>query len=172
MGVRDGKETESVELGIADRDRACGGDRADFRVAEEPLKPPHVAKKKTATRGKKDAQKNSHTWQPEKVTNINERLAKRQKTQQPETATRGGKLVAKKTKKGIGPWRVDAVKASAGTWAFRLRRYVDGKRTTPIYVSRVTDAVYEMIRAENYEQTKEQLISNHVQGAVRASYGT
>jgi len=125
------------------------------------VKQPRVAKKssrKSATRGKTVPMDEIAAWK-----------ANRQKTQQPELATRGKKLVSKKTRKGIGEWRVDAVKASAGTWAFRLRRRENGVRSKPIYVSRVANAVYEMIREEDYDSFKEQLIASHMPGTVRAS---
>jgi hypothetical protein len=123
---------------------------------------PHVAKKKrrkTATRG-----------QSADVVNLAAVRAKRQKTQQAELATRGQKLIGKKTRKGAGNWYVEPVKASAGTWAFRLRRREDGRRVKPIYISRVSDAVYQMIREGDYDSFKEQLVASHMPGAVRAGH--
>lgn len=79
-------------------------------------------------------------------------------------ATRGRKAATR------GKWRVDAVKASKGTWAFRLRWVEGGARSAPVYVRRVTDPVYQKIREGNYESFKQQLISNHErQSALHAS---
>lgn len=68
------------------------------------------------------------------------------------------------------PPAVEAGKQSKGTWAFRLRwNRLPGR---PIhYVSRVSDAVYELIRkdADTYENFKAQLIRNYEQRAIRAS---
>lgn len=66
---------------------------------------------------------------------------------------------------------VEAVKASKGTWAFRVRERVAGKRMPPVYVTRVADSIYEMIREGDYEQFKKQLVANYGARAVRASHG-
>jgi len=141
---------------VGDQDFATRG-KIDL-VTEQP----HVAKKsrrQTATRGN-----------AAEVINLADRRAKRQKTQQPEFATCGKKLVSKKTRQGVGPWRVDAVKASAGTWAFRLRRSENGKRSKPIYIRRVANSTYEMIREGDYESFKEQLVESYLSRAVRAGH--
>jgi hypothetical protein len=117
---------------------------------------------------KKKRRKSATRGQAAEVVDLAAERDKRKKTQQAELATRGKKLVSKKTRKGTGDWYVEPVKASAGTWAFRLRRREDGARSKPIYVSRVTNAIYEMIREGNYERFKEQLIASHMPGTVRA----
>ena len=64
--------------------------------------------------------------------------------------------------------KVEDVKASKGTWAFRLRwNSLPGRPV--VYVRRVTDAVHKLIREENYEAFKEQLISSYSESALRAS---
>ena len=70
----------------------------------------------------------------------------------------------------MGKPYIEAVKASKGTWAFRLRWYENGARVKPIYISRVADSVYEIIRRGDYEAFKKQLIGSHSAGAVRASH--
>jgi len=68
-----------------------------------------------------------------------------------------------------GEWKVDYVRASENTYAFRLRWTVGRKRGTPVYVSRVSAAVFHMIRSEGYEQFKKGLISDYCAGTLRAS---
>lgn len=93
-----------------------------------------------------------------------------------EFATRGGNDIkpkksgskAKSATRG-GKWQVDAVKASKGTWAFRIRWAEGATRGTPLYVTRVTDSVYKSIRKGNYAAFKNQLIASYGEGAVRAS---
>lgn len=66
------------------------------------------------------------------------------------------------------PPKVEDVKASKGTWAFRLRwNSLPGRPV--IYVSRVADSTYELIKKGNYEAFKEQLISSYGESALRAS---
>lgn len=79
-------------------------------------------------------------------------------------ATRGQPHVAK------GKIYVEAVGASVGTIAFRLRWRENGKRQPPVYVSRVSIEVYEMIKGGDYEAFKQQLVSSHNAGSVRASH--
>lgn len=122
---------------------------------------PRVAKKKPrkiATRG-----------QLAEVVSLDAERNKRQKSQQHSAATRGRKTLRKKQPHVAGgnPY-VEAVKASKGTWAFRLRWRSGGQRSKPVYLSRVADPVYEMIREGNYEAFKEQLVASHFAGAVRA----
>jgi hypothetical protein len=95
----------------------------------------------------------------------------RLKTQQHSLATRGQKTLRKNiSHAGHRTAYIEAVKASKGTWAFRLRERIDGVRRPPIYISRVADSIYEMIRGGDYETFKQQLISSHSAGAVRASH--
>ena len=68
-----------------------------------------------------------------------------------------------------GKWKVDYVRASENTYAFRLRWTVGRTRGTPIYISRVSAAVFQMIRKGDYEQFKKGLISDYCAGALRAS---
>jgi hypothetical protein len=150
---------------LGDSDSATRGKADD-------VKRPRVAKTKRPRVAKEKRQEPAAQDGPADVLDFAAGRDKRLKTQQPELATRGKKLVSKKTRKGIGEWRVDAVKASAGTWAFRLRRQENGKRSKPIYVSRVANTTYEMIREGDYEGFKKQLVASHMPGAVRASYGT
>lgn len=122
------------------------------------VKAPHVAKKKSATRGKSEPIDEVAVWR-----------AKRLKSQQRSSATRGQKTLRKNQPHAAkGKPYVEAVKASKGTWAFRLRWYENGRRAKPVYISRVADAVYEMIREGNYESFKEQLIGSHSASAIRA----
>jgi hypothetical protein len=96
---------------------------------------------------------------------------KRHRAQQHSLATRGQKGLRKKQPHVAKnqPY-VEAVKASKGTWAFRLRWREEGKRQPPVYVSRVADSIYQLIREGDYEAFKQQLIAGHMPSAVRASY--
>jgi hypothetical protein len=132
------------------------------RGQADDVKQPHVAKKK----GRKKATRGNGA----DVIDLTAIRDKRQKAQQDELATRGKTLVGKKTRQSIGPWRVDAVKASAGTWAFRLRRQENGKRSKPIYIRRVANSTYEMIRETNYDGFKQQLVESYLSRAVRAGH--
>jgi hypothetical protein len=71
--------------------------------------------------------------------------------------------------------RVETVKPSKGTWAFRLRwTEADGSRPT-VYVSRVDDKRYQMItkRKVTYEQFKKALIASYrMSRSVRAGQTT
>jgi hypothetical protein len=164
LGVTDEKDTQ-VDRVVVDRRPDMGDrDRAGIRVSEADLgavvEQPRVAKKtarKTATRGQTD-----------KISDISAWKAKRQKTQQPELATRGQKCLTKKSRSGAGKPYVEAVGASVGTVAFRLRWRENGKRMPPIYLSRVSKEVYAIIKTGNYEAFKQQLIASHSEGAIRA----
>jgi hypothetical protein len=66
---------------------------------------------------------------------------------------------------------IEAVKASAKTWAFRLRwNSLPGRPAQ--YISRVTDTTYLLLTKdkEAYGRYKKQLVAIH-QGTVRASNG-
>lgn len=91
-------------------------------------------------------------------------LATERKKRQPHVAKKKQPRVA------TGKPYIEAVKASKGTWAFRVRWYQNGHRVSPIYISRVADSVYEIIRKGDYEAFKEQLISSHMPSAIRASH--
>jgi len=80
-----------------------------------------------------------------------------------KSATRGKSKSATR-----GKITVDSVKASKGTWAFRLRWNSAPGRPVH-YVSRVSDTVHELIRGGDYEGFKAQLISSHGTGTIRAS---
>lgn len=67
-----------------------------------------------------------------------------------------------------GKWQVDYVRASENTYAFRLRWAVGKKRGTPVYVSRVSATIFEIIRKRNYEAFKKQLIAIHGTRALSA----
>ena len=134
-----------ADCGTVDRD--CGTSRNRASVAESAEvgghdSQPHVA---TATRG-----------QIVDLATERKRRRKVATTGQPHVAT--------------GKPYIEAVKASKGTWAFRLRWYENGARVKPIYISRVADSVYEIIREGDYEAFKKQLIGSHSAGAVRASH--
>jgi hypothetical protein len=110
---------------------------------------PHVAEKQTpknvlpfATRGKSGK-------------------AKAPAKSKSKLATRG---------KSSRPPKVEDVKASKGTWAFRLRWNSFPGRPV-IYVSRVADSTYDLIKKGNYENFKEQLISSYGESTLRASNG-
>lgn len=158
-----GGENEKAEtaesgavLGVGSR----GGDRADFRV-DEVVEQPRVAKMRR--------QKSATESQLAPVVYLATERDKRLKTQQRSSATRGQKTLRKNQPHVVkGKPYIEAVKASKGTWAFRLRWYENGRRAKPIYISRVADAVYEMIREGNYESFKEQLIGSHSASAIRA----
>jgi hypothetical protein len=96
----------------------------------------------------------------------------RRKTHTHSVATRGAiKLRKSRIVKGSKSVVVEPVKASKGTWAFRLRVRIDGVRNPPIYVSRVSDLVYQMIREGDYESFKKQLIESYSARAVRSGNG-
>jgi hypothetical protein len=96
----------------------------------------------------------------------------RQKTHTHSVATRGAiKLRKSRIVKGSKSVVVEPVKASKGTWAFRLRVRIDGVRQPPIYVSRVSDMVYQMIREGDYESFKKQLIESYSARAIRSGNG-
>lgn len=84
----------------------------------------------------------------------------------PEKPSRG-----RKRKSVEETYRVDYVKASKNTWAFRIRWMEDGGREPVIYVSRVNDKLFKMITKgrANYAAFKRQLIASHKSGAVRQS---
>lgn len=124
---------------------------------------PHVAEKQRAELATRGQQATVHDLATERD--------KRLKTQQPELATRGQKSLTKKARTGAGKPYVEAVGASVGTMAFRLRWRENGKRQPPIYLSRVSNAVFDLIKKGNYEAFKQQLISNHMPGAVRPGDG-
>jgi hypothetical protein len=108
---------------------------------------------------------------PPKVVSLDAARDKRLKTQQDSAATRGqGKLRKSQPPVAKGKPYVEAVGASVGTMAFRLRWRENGKRQPPIYVSRVSMDVYEMIKGGDYEAFKQQLVSSHMPGAIRASH--
>lgn len=150
-----GVEDEKIDLGIPG-----GGDRvADLCAAEivaehkiADVDQPHVAKKKLTTRGQKAQTDEIAAWK-----------AKRQKPQRLGLATRGQKKARSK------PY-IEAVGASVGTMAFRLRWRENGKRQPPIYLSRVSNDVFTMIKQGNYEAFKNQLVASHFAGAVRAGH--
>jgi hypothetical protein len=63
---------------------------------------------------------------------------------------------------------VEDVKASKGTWAFRLRwNSLPGRPV--VYVRRVTDSIHTLIREDDYEAFKQQLISSYSEATVLAS---
>jgi hypothetical protein len=147
-----------------DQDSVSGYDLGDPDLATrgqiDDVKQPRVARitrQKIATRGQKAA-----------VVDLDTVRRKRQESQQPELATRGQKTLTKKGRSGAGKPYVEAVGASVGTIAFRLRWRENGKRMPPIYLSRVSKEVFEIIKAGNYEAFKEQLVSSHSAGSVRA----
>jgi hypothetical protein len=107
------------------------------------------------------------------VVNLAEVRDKRLDSQQHSLATRGQKGLRKKQPHVAKnkPY-IEPVKTSKGTWAFRLRWRESGKRMPPVYLSRVSDPVYEMIRGGDYERFKEQLIGSHNASAVRAGNRT
>jgi hypothetical protein len=90
---------------------------------------------------------------------------------QKRLATRGQQKLTQKARRAtVSGHFVEAVKASKGTWAFRIRwREIDGKRPV-VYVSRVSDVVYELIKGGDYEAFKRQLIAGHSASAIRASH--
>jgi hypothetical protein len=113
-----------------------------------------------------------------KVLEFNSERAKRQSSQQHPLATRGqisatrgqGKLTRGSRRSDVSGHYVEAVKASKGTWAFRIRwRDVDGKRPV-VYVSRVSDVVFNLIKGGDYEAFKRQLIAGHSASAIRSSH--
>lgn len=79
-------------------------------------------------------------------------------------ATRGEKIPKNKLNKSPV---VEAVKASKGTWAFRLRWNSLPNRPVE-YITRVTDATYNLITAdkETYERYKRQILQIAVTGSV------
>lgn len=62
---------------------------------------------------------------------------------------------------------VEAVKASKGTWQFRLRWNSEPGRPV-YYVATVADSTYEMIRKGDYEGYKKALIADYEASAVSA----
>jgi hypothetical protein len=141
------------------RGHDLGGPDLATRGQIDDVKKPRVAKKKTATRGQLEPIDEVAAWR-----------AKRQQTQQSELATRGQKTLTKKGKSGAGKPYVEAVGASVGTVAFRLRWRENGKRMPPIYLSRVSNDVFAMIKQGDYEAFKEQLVASHSASALRARH--
>lgn len=82
-------------------------------------------------------------------------------------ATRGEKKAKNRLNKSPV---VEAVKASKGTWAFRLRWNSLPNRPVE-YITRVTDATYNLITAnrETYERYKRQVLQIAVTGSVPTS---
>ena len=62
---------------------------------------------------------------------------------------------------------VEAVKVSKGTWAFRLRWKYSATDRPLVYVDRVSDEVYDLIKKEFYSEYKESLRNNY-KGTVPA----
>ena len=90
-------------------------------------------------------------------------------------ATRGAASSPRvaKSKSAIGgKWRVDYVRASENTYAFRLRWVVGNHRGTPVYVSRVQVSTFNLIRKGNYERFKDGLIASYSEGAVSTGRAT
>lgn len=138
-----GKVDETTKIKTDDSAAVRGSSRALRRVDDlgddDAVGMPHVAMS-TATRGKSEKVK------PRVKSTI-------------KHATRG---------KSALPPKVEDVKASKGTWAFRLRwNSLPGRPV--IYVSRVADSTYELIKKGNYEDFKQQLISSYIESAIRAS---
>lgn len=76
----------------------------------------------------------------------------------PPNARRRGRPATKA--KTTTPY-VEAVKVSKGTWAFRLRwKYANDDRPI-VYVDRVSDDVYELIRKEYYADYKKSIRLNY-----------
>jgi len=137
---------DSAKIKTDDSAAVRGSSRALRRVDDlgddDAVGAPHVAMS-TATRGKSEKVK------PRVKSTI-------------KRATRG---------KSALPPKVEDVKASKGTWAFRLRwNSLPGRPV--IYVSRVADSTYELIKKGNYEDFKRQLISSYIESAIRASNKT
>lgn len=60
--------------------------------------------------------------------------------------------------RAAGHWHVDDVKASKGTWAFRIRWIEGRKKGSPTTVLRVSDQTHERIRNGNYDKFKRDII--------------
>lgn len=105
----------------------------------------------TATRG--NSARREH---PAKSTS---KRATRGKSAKRKLSARAAEKLATRGK-SVKPPVVEDVKASKGTWAFRLRWNSLPDRPVE-YVRRVTDSVHALIREEKYEEFKEQLIRNY-----------
>jgi len=143
-------ETVEIENDGSRADRGTvGNDHGSLdnrsTLAEEIATGPHVA---IATRG--------HVAKVVSLATERKKRAKVATKRQPHVAT--------------GKPYVEAVKASKGTWAFRVRWYENGHRVKPVYISRVADPVYEIIRQGDYGKFKKQLIASHFSGAVQAGH--
>lgn len=126
-------------------------------------KQPRVAKEKCTNRAT-----GGHQAQ---IVNLKVERDRRHKTQQHSPATRGQKSLRKSQPRvAKGKPYVEAVGASVGTMAFRVRWRENGKRQPPVYLSRVSKEVYELIKEGDYEAFKRQLISSYQSGTVRASH--
>jgi hypothetical protein len=120
---------------------------------------------------KKLANPSTADGEPAAVVSLDAERDKRLKTQQDSLATCGQKTLRKNQPRVAKskPY-VEAVGASVGTMAFRLRWRENGIRQPPIYMSRVSIEVYEMIKGGDYEAFKRQLVSSHSASSVRASH--
>jgi hypothetical protein len=155
----------AAEVINGDQDVSGGHDFGDPDLATrgqvDDLSRPHVAKKKR--------RKPAAPGRAAEVVDLATERNKRLNSQGHSPATRGQKTLRKnRPRVAKGEPYIEPVKASKGTWAFRIRWREDGRRVKPIYISRVSDAVYEMIREGDYDSFKEQLIASHMPGAVRA----
>lgn len=144
---------ESVESDAVEPGKAADSVRVNL---------PHVANKST-TKAAEDLPHVAEKPLPKNVLKFTTRgKSKHRKPRAKSTtklATRG---------KSEKPPKVEDVKASKGTWAFRLRwNSLPGRPV--IYVSRVADSTYELIKKGNYDAFKEQLISSYGESAFRAS---
>jgi hypothetical protein len=77
----------------------------------------------------------------------------------------------RKKKSVENTYRVDYVKASTNTWAFRIRwMEIDGREPV-VYVSRVNDKLFKLIRRGRaaYAAFKKQLIVSYLSRAIRRS---
>jgi hypothetical protein len=80
----------------------------------------------------------------------------------------------RRKKSGNETLRVDFVKASKNTWAFRIR-WTEPDGTSPaVYISRVNDKLFNLIkrRKNRYAAFKKQLISSYLSRTVRKGHGT
>lgn len=122
---------------------------------------PHVANK-SATESAEELPPVAEKPLPKNVL----KFATRGKSKQRKPRAKSTSKLATRGKSEKPP-KVEDVKASKGTWAFRLRwNSLPGRPV--IYVSRVADSTYELIKKGNYDAFKEQLISSYSESALRA----
>lgn len=183
MGVSSGKEEAQPELQASSAGRgagATGNDTGSLRSGNVvSVDAQAAAATEAAVAGDSDPGERAasggtvanlpHVADSSKVVSLQE-FATRGKSKGRKVPVKSTSNRATRGKLSDRPPKVEAVKNSKGTWAFRLRwNSLPGRPVA--YVTFVSDAVYELIKSGDYDAFKEQLITNYNAKALRANHG-